>query len=426
MVIENVGKEMYKLASELFPICRSITGDGVRSTFDILKKYIPLETFEVPSGTQVFDWKIPEEWNIRDAYILNSLGEKIVDFKENNLHVMGYSAAVDRVVTKEELLDHLYSLPEQPNAIPYITSYYKKRWGFCVTDDLKQNLKDDDYRVFIDSDHKNGHLTYGEILIPGELEQEVFISTYICHPSLANNELSGPVLATYLTKWLLSQKRRYSYRIVFVPETIGSLTYLSKHYTYMIKNTIAGFNLTCVGDDRCYSYLPSRKGDTLSDRVGETMMRFTDSSYKKYSYLDGGSDERQYCSPGINLPVVSLMRSKYAEYPEYHTSLDNLDVISEKGLEGSFSLHKSCIEIIEANKLYKIKCMGDPQLGKRGLYPTLSTRDSAMVVRDMMNVIAYLDGENDLIKISEITGVNPLKVISIINTLNENNLIEVK
>ena len=243
---------------------------------------------------------------------------------------------------------------------------------------------------------------------------------------MANNELSGPVLATYLIKWLLSQKRRYSYRIVFVPETIGSITYLSQNYMDMKARVIAGFNLTCVGDDRCYSYLPSRKGDTLSDRIGEMMMRYTDLNYKRYSYLYRGSEERQYCSPGINLPVVSLMRSKYRESPRYHTSLNDLSVISEAGLQGSFELHKSCIEVIEANRHYKIKCFGEPQLGKRGLYPTLSTKESGELVRDMMNVIAYLDGENDIIDISEITGVNPLKVISIINTLNDNDLIEVK
>lgn len=424
MMLKSIGLEMYQLAENLFPICRSITGDGVRKTLGILKEYIPLEIFEVPSGTQVFDWNIPEEWNIRDAYIMDMNGNKIIDFKQCNLHVIGYSVSIDQVISRVDLMDHIYTLPEQPDAIPYITSYYSKHWGFCISEKQKQNLVEDQYRVYIDSTHHMGSLTYGEVLIPGKVKDEIFISTYICHPSMANNELSGPVLATYLTRWLLSEERYYSFRIIFIPETIGSITYLSKNYEKMKSNIIAGFNLTCVGDDRCFSFLPSRKGNTLADRVGELVMQSFDNQFKRYSYLDRGSDERQYCSPGIDLPVVSLMRSKYAEYPEYHTSLDNMDLISVEGLQGSYDLHKTCIEVLEANRFYKITCLCEPQLGKRGLYPSLSTKESGELVRDMMNVIAYLDGELDIIDISKLTGVNPLKVIEIINTLSEKNLIK--
>lgn len=426
MIESNEGKKMYELMEKLFPICRSITGDGVRETFDILQEYIPIELFEVPTGTEVFDWTVPREWNIKDAYILDEEGREIVDFKKNNLHVMGYSMPVDKIMPLEELQQHLYSLEDQPDAIPYITSYYKERWGFCLTHDERKKLKDGMYHVVIESELIDGHLTYGEIIIPGEIDKEVFLSTYVCHPSMANNELSGPVIATYLAKWLKEKKRKYTYRIVFIPETIGSITYLSRNIDEMKQNIIAGYNITCVGDERAYSYLPSRQGDSLADRAAINILKNNHPEFVRYSFLNRGSDERQYCSPGVDLPVASIMRTKYGQYPEYHTSLDNLDLVTAKGLQGSFDVYQACIELIEQNERYQVTCFGEPQLGKRGLYPTLSTKESGKIVRDMMNFIAYADGESDLIDISDLIGVPVEKLYPIIQKLVENELLKIK
>lgn len=421
----EVGKAMHQLVAELFPICRSITGDGVRETLKIMQKHIPLKIYEVPTYTEVFDWVVPKEWNIKDAYIMDEVGNKIVDFKENNLHVVGYSTPIDKILTLEQLQPHLYSLENQPDAIPYITSYYKERWGFCLTHNQRQNLKDGNYQVFIDSELKDGSLTYGELIIPGESEKEVFLSTYICHPSMANNELSGPIVTTFLAKWVLSQPRKYTYRIIFIPETIGSITYLSKNMNEMKHNIIAGYNLSCVGDDRTFSYLPSRDGNTLADRVALNILNSYHPNFMKYSFLDRGSDERQYCSPGVDLPVASILRSKFGEYPEYHTSLDNLDLVTVDGLAGSLDIYIRCLELIEKNKLYKINCLCEPQLGKRGLYPTISTKESGKIVRNMMNFIAYADGKRDLIEISEVIKTPVDDLYSIINDLEKLDLLSI-
>ena len=397
---EQAGALMHNLMIQLFPICRSITGDGVRETLRILQRHIPLTVYEIPSGTKVFDWTVPKEWNIRDAFVLDPQGRKIIDFKKNNLHVLGYAVPINTIVTFSELQEHLYSLEGQPDAIPWVTSVYEERWGFCLAHSERLKLQPGDYRVFIDSELKNGSLTLGEMIIPGVSSKEIFISTYICHPSMANNELSGPVVATMLAKWLASRPRRFTYRIIFIPETIGSITYLSRNLEVMKQNIAAGFNLTCVGDDRAYSFLPSRNGSTLADKVALNILRFKHPNFKAYSFLERGSDERQYCSPGIDLPVVSLMRTKYREFPEYHTSLDNLDLVTPAGLQGSFDLHRECIELLERNRVYKTSCLGEPQLGKRGLYPTIATKDSYPQVIDILNVLAYADGTNDLIDIS--------------------------
>ena len=404
--VDFAGLQMYKLAERLFPICRSITGNGVRETLRVLQEVVPQMTIhEVPSGTQAFDWMVPKEWNIKDAYIEDLVGRRIVSFSDNNLHVMGYSAPINKVLTLDELLEITYTLPDQPDLIPYVTSYYKERVGFCMSENQKLALCDEQYRVFIDSELKDGSLTYGEILIPGECEEEIFLSTYVCHPSLANNELSGPCVAIFLAKWLLELPRRYSYRIIFIPETIGSITYLSRNLHEMKRNTIAGFNLSCVGDDRAYSYIESRYGKSLADRVAKNILQFHAPEYITYSFLKRGSDERQYCAPGIDLPVCSICRSKFGEYPEYHTSADNLEVISAQGLGGAYNVYRKCVEALEGNFMYKIKCLGEPQLGRRGLYPTISKKGDENSVRDLMNFIAYADGENDLIAISDIINV---------------------
>lgn len=415
---------MWSLVERLFPINRSITGNGVRETLRILSEQIPLKIHEVPTGTKVFDWTIPQEWNIRDAYIVDPNGEKIVDFKKCNLHVVGYSIPVDETLTLDELQEHLHSLPDQPDAIPYITSYYKERWGFCLTHKERVKLRDGDYHVFIDSELKDGNLTYGEYILPGESNKEVFLSTYVCHPSMANNELSGPVVAAFIGKWLASQPRRYTYRIVFIPETIGSITYLSRHLDELKQNVIAGFNISCVGDERAYSYVASRYESTFADKVASNVLSFEHPDFIKYSFLDRGSDERQYCSPGVDLPLVTISRSKYGTYPEYHTSLDNLDLVTAAGLHGGYELIKTCIKVIENNKTYRVVSLGEPQLGKRGLYPNLSTKKSNITVKTMMDFIAYADGTNDLIEISNIIGKPVMEIVPIAERLLDARLLE--
>lgn len=392
---------MYDLVAWLFPICRSITGDGFRETLKIIQEHIPLNLYEVPTGTQVFDWTVPKEWNIKDAYVKDSNGNKVIDFKKSNLSVVGYSIPINKKVSLAELQEHLNSLPEQPQAIPYVTSYYNETWGFCLAHQEREQLKDGEYEVFIDSELKDGSLTYGELIIPGASKKEVFLSTYACHPSMANNELSGPVVTAFLVKWILSQPRKYTYRIVFIPETIGSITYLSRNLEVMKKNIIAGFNITCVGDDLAYSYLPSKNGYTLADRSALNILSFKHPDFYEYSFLDKGSDERQYNSPGVDLPVCSVMRSKYGTYAGYHTSLDNLDLVSPAGLTGAYEALLEMIKLIEENRNYQTNCLGEPQLSKRGLNPTVSTPKSYTAeVKTMRNFIAYADGQNDLIDIS--------------------------
>ncbi|MGY4688933.1 DUF4910 domain-containing protein [Salibacterium sp. K-3] len=420
----NTGREMYSLLQQLFPICRSITGNGVRQTLQIMKQIIPVQQFEVPSGTQVLDWQVPKEWNINEAYVLDSSENEIINFRNNNLHVVGYSIPVNQYITLEELQSHLYSLEEQPDAIPYVTSYYKERWGFCLSHHQRLNLKDDTYYVYIDSELKEGSLTYGELIIPGVSEEEVFLSTYICHPSMANNELSGPVVTTYLAKWLMSKTNlKYTYRIVFIPETIGSITYIHHHLHDLKEKVVAGFNITCVGDDQQYSFLPSRYGHTLADKIALKVLEEKGIPFEHYSFLDRGSDERQYCSPGVDLPLVSLMRTKYGEYPEYHTSLDNLELVSEEGLEGAYRVYQSCIELLEHNNVYRSSTLGEPQLGKRGLYPTLSTKGSAANIKNITNFLAYADGSNDLIDISDHIGLSTTEIIDLAEILKEHSLL---
>ncbi len=420
------GQRMYRLAERLFPICRSITGDGVRETLSILREYIPdMKIYEVPSGTRVFDWTIPREWRIREAYIENGKGERIIDMKENNLHVMGYSAPMDRYVSLDELKQYIYVQEDQPDAVPYVTSYYKERSGFCMSRNMRDSLPEDRYHMYIDSELFDGSLTYGEAVLPGKSEKEVLLSTYVCHPSMANNELSGPAVAAALAEWLGSLRdRKYTYRIVFLPETIGSITYLSRNLDIMKQRMIAGFVLSCVGDDRTYSYVPSRDGNTLADRAARNVLSFHYPEYKRYTYLDRGSDERQYNAPGVDLPVCVVCRSKYGEFPEYHTSMDDLSLVTEKGLEGALDVYKQMIVAIEYNALYRIKCLCEPQLGKRGLYPTVSQKGSYYSIKSMVDFIAYADGRHDLLEISGIIGVAVKELIPVIEKLLQNGLLD--
>lgn len=421
----ETGTKIYALLKRLFPICRSLTGAGVRQTLSILRELLPdIHVHEVPSGTPCFDWHIPKEWNICDAYILDPQGHKILDFHQNNLHVLGYSVPVDQEMSLQELLPHLHSLPEQPDAIPYLTSYYQERWGFCLADRQKNALQEGIYRVKIDSELKEGHLTYGELLIPGKGDQEVLLSTNICHPSMANNELSGPCVTAYIAHWLLSLKqRRYSYRILFIPETIGSIYYLSQHLKELQQKVVAGFVVACIGDERVYSYLPSRAGNTLADQAALHVLKHLSPNFIRYTYLQRGSDERQYCSPGIDLPIASILRSKYGTYPEYHTSLDNLEFVTPTGLGGGYHALKLALEALEKNIIPVKTVLCEPQLGKRGLYPTLSTKQTGAAVAKMMNLLVYSDGAHSLLDIAEKIHVPIWELYPICEKLAENGLL---
>jgi len=422
----DIGERMYKWCKDLFPINRSLTGAGVRETLSYIENILPaLKIFEVPSGTPAFDWTVPEEWNVSEAWIADSSNKRIVDFKVNNLHLMGYSTPLHKTLTKSELLEHLHTLPEQPDAIPYVTSYYKKNWGFCLSQNQLDSLPDGPFNVFIDSSLIPGHMTYGELFIPGTTEEEILLTTYICHPSMGNNELSGPAVLTQLAKYLQEKNNlKYSYRILFTVETIGSLYYISQNLDILQKNLKGGWVLTCIGDDRSYSYVPTRDGDSLTDRVSRHVLKHLSADAKEYSWLDRGSDERQYNAPGINLPIGSLMRSKYDEYPEYHTSLDDLNLISPNGLAGGYNMMVKAIDILEANGQFQINVLGEPQLGRRGLYPETSTRETFDLVKNQMNVISYLDGSRDLLEIAELCGIPFQEVIKIIGRLDSSNLIE--
>lgn len=416
---QPISEQMYRWVSELFPYNRSLTGTGVRKTLEYIKDLLPkLEIFEVPSGTNAFDWTVPKEWTINDAWIADLSGNKLIDFKNNNLHVMGYATPIDRIVTREELEAHLYSLADQPDAIPYITSYYKENYGFCLTQTQRDSLGDGPFHIFIDSRLFNGNMTYAELFIPGETQDEIFFSTYVCHPSMANNELSGPVVATALAKHIQSlEVRRYSYRFLFTVENIGATYYVSKNLTRMQSNIKAGWVLTCMGDNRTYSYVPSRVGNSLTDSISRRVLQDLGEEFKEYSWLDGGSDERRYNSPGVELPIGSLMRSMYGEYPEYHTSLDNLEVVSPAGLNGGLIMLQNAVRILETNFHLRINTLCEPQLGKRGLYPNTSTKSSGAEVRNLMNVISFLDGNLDLLEIAEKCQVSYGEVLSIVERL---------
>ena len=401
-------------------------GPGVRETFDILLKYMPdMKLYEVPTGTKVFDWTVPNEWTIRDAYIEDESGNRIVDMKVNNLHVMGYSTPVDEWMELTELKEHIYTLPDQPDLIPYCTSYYKERWGFCMSENQLQTLPDGKYHAYIDSDLAPGSLTYGELLIPGDSSDEIFFSSYICHPSMANNECSGPVVMTKLAEYIRNMpNRRYSYRLVLLPETIGAITYISRNLDEMKKNIIAGFNVTCVGDDRAYSIVHSKYANTLADRVMMNVLKGHDPNFCEYSYLERGSDERQYQAPGVDIPLVCFCRSKYHIYPEYHTSGDNLDIISPDGLGGSLDVLLKCIEALENNRKYKITCLCEPQLGRRGLMPTTSNKNSYRDTLILKDLSAYADGTNDIFELSDYIGHSVADMLPTVRKMVEAGLLE--
>ena len=427
--------KIFNLGKKLFPICRSLTGRGVRQTLYMMREFEPmLKLKSIKSRKKVYDWKIPDEWNIKDAYVLDNKNKKIIDFKKNNLHLIGYSSPINKKISKKELFQRLYSLPDQPTAIPYITSYYKKYWGFCVTETDKKkiknrlkNIKDNEKKLFakINSTfNKNGKLNYGEIYIPGMSKKEIFLSTYICHPSMANNELSGPLVSLALAKYFKNKKNYYSIRFIFVPETVGSIAYLKKNLKKLKKNIIAGYNLTCLGDNKNYSFLPTKYDDSFSDRAARKAFNKFKIKYKEYSFLNRGSDERQYNSPGIDLPIASIMRSKYGTYKEYHTSLDNLDFISIKGLYGGYKILKESIKIINQYLIPKSKVLCEPHLSKYNLYPTISKKNINNFSQSILDFMQYCDGKNDLYKISEILNIDIKKIKKIYKILINKDLIE--
>lgn len=402
----EAGKEMYRLIEQLYPICRSITGNGVRETLRILKKHIHLKMHEVPSGTQVFDWTVPKEWNIRDAYIKNSRGKKIIDFKKSNLHVLNYSTPVKKKVRLEELKGHLFTLPEYPEWIPYRTSYYQENWGFCMSYNQFKELKQGTYEVSIDSKLKDGHLTYGEFIIKGECPEEVLISCHICHPSLCNDNLSGIAVVTFLAKLLASASLRYTYRFLFIPGTIGSITWLALNESVVpwIKH---GLVAACLGDSGKFTYKRSRSGNIEIDRAVLCALRDLGKDFEVLDFVPYGYDERQYCSPGFNLPVGCLMRTPHGCYAEYHTSADNFDFVQSRYLAESMSVYISVLNVLEQNRKYmnqNQKC--EPQLGKRGLYQLIGGQhDKKLRELAMLWVLNLSEGNYSLLDIAERSGI---------------------
>jgi len=394
---------------KLYPLCRSLTGSGVRDTLKIVKKEFPkLKIKKIKSGTRVFDWAIPPEWNISDAYVEDKFGNKIVNFKKNNLHLVGYSVPTKKTVKKKELLKSLYFYKNQPSAIPYITSYYKRRWGFCVTFNEFKKIKkkyseNDSFKIVIKSSLNNkGHLNFGELILKGQSKQEILISTYICHPSMANNELSGPMVSMGLIDYFSKKKYlKKTIRFIFIPETIGSIAYLNKNIKNLKQNVIAGYNLTCIGDERQHSCMMSKYENSPADlALIQAYKNLHIKKFKIYSFLERGSDERQYNSPGVDLPIASIFRTKYGKYPEYHSSLDDFNLVTLKGVTGGFRVARETINII-LNTIYpKYKVLCEPQMGKRDLYPLLSSKQNKGVSRKYLDFLQYADGKNSLTTIS--------------------------
>ncbi len=422
---KSVGSEMYCLMENLYPICRSITGNGVRQTLAEIKKYIDLQVHEIPTNTQVFDWTIPKEWNITDAYIADSKGNRVVDFKKSNLHVVSYSIPIRKKMRLAELKQHLYTIPDLPNTVPYLTSYYKEDWGFCMTHKDFLNLKEEEYEVVIDSTLKDGSLTYGEFFIPGSTSDEILVSCYVCHPSMCNDNLSGVVLTTLLAKELSKVKTNYSLRFLFVPETIGAIAWLATNEKNLSKIK-HGLVATCLGDPGVSTYKRTKHGKAEIDRTVEYVLKNSKDDYQILDFFPTGSDERQFCSLGINLSVGSLMRTPYGKFAEYHTSDDNLKFVQPQFLADSYSKYLQTIFVLENNKKHlnlNPKC--EPQLGKRGLYRQIGgqkiTQNSELA---MFWMLSLSDGLHDIIDISEKSGLEFDVLLEAAQKLEKNNLLK--
>jgi aminopeptidase-like protein len=422
--ITDSGAEMHQLMRRLYPICRSLTGSGVRQTLTILQEYIPLTVHEVPSSTAVFDWTVPKEWNIKDAYVRNAKGEKIVDFRNCNLHVVGYSVPVKKKVSLTELKAHMFSLPERPDWIPYRTSYYNANWGFCVNHSQLQQLADEEYEVLIDASLENGYLTYGEYFIQGETDEEVLISTHICHPSLANDNLSGVALETFLAKQLTALSPRFSYRFLFTPGTIGSITWLSRNET-IVSKIKHGLVLACVGDAGKITYKKSRRGNAEIDRAVLQVLKDLNDPYEVIDFSPYGYDERQFCSPGFNLPVGCFMRTPHGQFPEYHTSADDLDLVRPAYLADSLTKCRAILEVLEQNKTYlnlNPKC--EPQLGKRGLYGHIGgEKDHKLQELSLLWVLNFSDGKHSLLDIAARSNLEFARIRNAAQTLLDHDLL---
>lgn len=386
-----------------------------------------LKIHSIASGSKVFDWEVPAEWEINDAFIITPNGEKICDFKQNNLHVLNYSEGINDEISLDELQEHLYSIEDYPDAIPYVTSYYKRRWGFCIKHKDRVKLKEGKYKVFIDAKHhENGVLNYADLLIPStqDAKDEILISSYLCHPSMANNELSSPIVATFLAKWLLELKeRKYNYRFIFAPETIGSIVYLSKHLKHLQKYTKAGFALSCIGDNNAYSLIHTPSENTLADKVALYTLK-EKNNFKEFSFLDRGGNERQFCAPLVNLPVVGVCRTRFGDYKEYHTSKDDLNFISEKGLQGGLKAMQEIIMNLEVNEIYQNTIFCEPNLGKRDLYHTINTSLTNSQIPTSCNFLAYCDGQNDVLDIASKINIQAYELKDLIEKLKFNGLIK--
>jgi aminopeptidase-like protein len=399
---QSVGAELHDLVRRLFPVCRSITGNGVRETLKILTERIPLKIHEIPTGTPVFDWTVPREWNVTDAYVKNSNGERIIDFRHCNLHVLNYSVPVRKTVPLAELKEHLFTAPEHPDWIPFRTSYYSERWGFCISHRQFEALREDEYEVVIDSSLKEGHLTFGECYLPGDTQEEILISTHVCHPSLANDNLSGIAVSTFLAQALLNQRRKFSSRFLFLPGAIGPVTWLALNED-QVTRVRHGLVVACVGDAGSMTYKKSRSGDAEIDKVVEYVLKSSGDNYEILEFSPYGYDERQYCSPGFNLPVGCLMRTPHGCYPQYHTSADDLDLVRPESLADSLAKYLTVFDILEQNRCYmnqNPKC--EPQLGKRGLYGMVGGGTTGKEFElAMLWVLNYSDGHHTLLDIAQ-------------------------
>ena len=419
----------YNIAkNELFSICRSITGDGIRKSLNIIKNNFPkLKVIKIKSGKKIFDWKVPMEWNIKDAFVKDKKGNKIIDFKSNNLHVVNFSVPINKKISKKDLLRKLHSNKKRLNAIPYMTSYYEKDWGFCTTHKQKKEIKrvyksKDKFHVVIKSKLKKGNLVYGEYIIPGKSKKEILISTYLCHPSMANNELSGPIVSMGLINHFKRKKNLKTIRFIFIPETIGSICFLKKNLNYLKKHLIGGFNLSCIGDERMYSYMPTIFGNTASDSSIEEAFKNLKIKFKKYNFIkDRGSDERQYNSPGVDLPIASIFRSKYGTYPEYHTSLDNFDIVTLKGVKQSLKVVVKALQILLKKKVPIRNNLGEPHLSNNQYYKKLNS--SLILRKNILDFLLLCDGRRDLQSISKILKISERNANSTYRLLIKMNLI---
>jgi aminopeptidase-like protein len=420
---DRAGKEMHALVERLHPICRSMTGDGVRRTLEIIGESIPLDVHEVPTGTQVLDWTIPQEWNIRDAYVKDASGRRVIDFTETPLHVVGYSAPVEATMPLSQLREHLHTLPDRPGLVPYRTGYYAANWGFCLSEDTLQELQDGEYEVRIDATLADGHLTYAEHVVPGELDDEVIIVCHTCHPALANETLAGIAVAVQLAQALAESRPRHTYRFVFAPGTIGSITWLARNRD-RVDRIKHGFVLACAGDPGHLTYKRSRRGDTLIDRAAAHVL-----SAREHELLDFtpyGYDERQFCSPGFNLPVGLLTRSPNEAYPEYHTSADDPDFVTPAAMADTLAAVREIVEVLEENRTYlNLQPYGEPQLGKRGLYrsPALH-KDNKQHQMAILWILNYSDGDHSLLDIAERSAIPFTALVEAARALSEGGLLD--